>query len=154
MNTKSFLVFIILIIIVGGWLALASGNKELLQTISLPRPTLDKKANKNEIQVYLNAVQAEGTLEVARAQMTATQQVINATATAQQAALNATAKAEQASLDATLTQQARNDQATVTERAWQAEQATRDADRSNATNTARVADIYATGTAEVQATQD
>ena len=107
-----------------------------------PRPSLRPSADNSEIQVYLDAIQAEGTLESARAQMTATQEVIDATATA-----------HIANQHATQTQQARLDQRTATQRAWQAQQATMEADRSNATNTAQAAGHIATSTARAAGTQ-
>jgi len=122
--------------------------------ITTLRPTLDPNADNSEIQVYLDAIQAEGTLESARAQMTATQQSIHATATAHQVIIEATATAEQSRIKATHTQLVWNNHSTATERAWQAFLATMETDKNNATATAFVAGQIATSTAYALETKD
>lgn len=120
--------------------------------IDSPRP--DVSDGNEAIKLYVNAIQAEGTLEVARAQMTATQQSNNATTTAHQVIIEATATAEKSHLEATHTQLAWNSQSTTTERAWQAKQATMETDKNNATATAFVSGQIATSTAYALATRD
>jgi len=87
-------------------------------------------------QMYLAAVQAEGTLEAARAQMTATAEAQQATATAQAQQYNATA----------------------TERAWISAQATASVQGTSTAiaqqNTLQAAAAMSTATAQYQATQD
>ena len=156
---KSTLMILLTIGVVGA-LFVVTTNAERERSNNQPaaittlRPTLNPSADNSEIQVYLDAIQAEGTLESARAQMTATQKSINATTTAHQVIIAATATAEQSHLEATHTQLAWNNQSTATERAWQAELATMETDKNNATATAFVAGQIATSTAYALATRD
>ena len=131
-----------------------AGSNNQPAAITTLRPTLDPSADNSGIQVYLDAIQAEGTLEAARALMTATQQSINATTTAHQVIIAATATAEQSHIEATHTQLAWNNQSTATERAWQALLATMETDKNNATATAFVAGQIATSTGYALATRD
>jgi len=156
---KSTLMILLTIGVVGAMFLITTNNDQANSnnqpaTIITLRPALDPSADNNEIQVYLEAIQAEGTLSSARAQMTATQQSIHATATAQQVIIAATATAEQSRIEATHTQLAWNNQSTATERAWQAKQATMETDKNNATATAFVAGQIATSTAYALATRD
>jgi len=156
---KSTLMILLTIGVVGA-LFVVTTNAERERSNNQPaaittlRPMLDPSADNSEIQVYLDVIQAEGTLEFARAQMTATQQSIHATTTAHQVIIAATATAEQSHLEATHTQLAWNNQSTATERAWQAIQATMETDKNNATATAFVAGQIATSTAYALATRD
>jgi len=156
---KSTLMILLTIGVVGA-LFVVTTNAERERSNNQPaaittlRPMLDPSADNSEIQVYLDVIQAEGTLEFARAQMTATQQSIHATTTAHQVIIVATATAEQSHLEATHTQLAWNNQSTATERAWQAIQATMETDKNNATATAFVAGQIATSTAYALATRD
>jgi len=156
---KSTLMILLTIGVVGA-LFVVTTNAERERSNNQPaaittlRPMLDPSADNSEIQVYLDVIQAEGTLEFARAQMTATQQSIHATTTAHQVIIAATATAEQSHLEATHTQLAWNNQSTATERAWQAMQATMETDKNNATATAFVAGQIATSTGYALATRD
>jgi len=156
---KSTLMILLTIGVVGA-LFVVTTNAERERSNNQPaaittlRPMLDPSADNSEIQVYLDVIQAEGTLEFARAQMTATQQSIHATTTAHQVIIVATATAEQSHLEATHTQLAWNNQSTATERAWQAMQATMETDKNNATATAFVAGQIATSTGYALATRD
>jgi len=156
---KSTLIILLTIGILGALFVIttnadqANSNNQPTAITTL-RPILDPNADNSEIQVYLDAIQAEGTLESARAQMTATQQSINATTTAHQVIIEATATAEQSHFEATHTQLAWNNQSTATERAWQALLATMETDKNNATATAFVAGQIATSTGYALATRD
>jgi hypothetical protein len=156
---KSTLMILLTIGVVGAVFMITTNAEQVNsnnqpEAITTHRPTLDPNADNSEIQVYLDAIQAEGTLEAARAQMTATQQSINATTTAHQVIIEATATAEQSHIEATHTQLVWNNQSTATERAWQAELATMETDKNNATATAFVAGQIATSTAYARATKD
>jgi hypothetical protein len=94
------------------------------QPIDNPNNTQDQMPHNDEMQVYIDVIQAEGTLEAARAQMTATAQIQDATATAYSQQINVTQTQQTWLVEVTQTQQAFEQQTTATERAYLGAQST------------------------------